>query len=127
VRDGQRFVVHIDHAEIVGAPACDLVYLADRGDARPQVQELPNPVVDQVFRSPAQECAVFPVDLGDAGQFLLDTLDKAPFHTEVVAAAKERVVDPGSARQIEVHLPGWLRLGVDHDGSPIECRSVSTG
>lgn len=98
VHHRQRFVVHVEHSEVVGSALGDVVDVADGRSPGPDVEELPDTSTDQVLDRTSQERPVLPVAFGDSGKRFLGPLDETSLDAEVVVTTEERVVDTSGAR-----------------------------
>jgi hypothetical protein len=86
------------------------VHVADRGDARSDVEELPDTRADEELHRPPQEVPVRPGRLGHVGRHLRDLLGELPVDLEVVRATEVVVVDAGRAGTRDVEV-SWSPFG----------------
>ena len=98
VHHRQRFVVHVEHPEVVGSALGDVVDVTDGRSPGSDVDELPDTSADQVLDRAPQERPVLPVACGDSGQRLLGPIDETSLDAEVVVTTEERVVDASGTR-----------------------------
>ena len=121
VRDRDRVEVHVDHPTGRVGLLGDLVHVADRRDARADVEELGDPGLAEEVHRAAQERAVGAHGVADVRRHPGDRLGQFTIGGEVVRAAEEVVVDPGTARALDVEGieaigPGRLAHGASPRG-----------
>ena len=118
----ERVVVHVHDAAVRGDLLGDLVGVGGGGEARSQVQELPDAgLADQMGHRASEELAVGACRGDDVGDEGLDLVAQPPVGVVVVLAAQPVVPDPGGVRHgdVELRLLACLLGGggvAGHDG-----------
>src|SRR5215207_6825917 len=114
VGDGDRVDINVDDAGARGDRLDDFVHVSHGGNARSDIEELPNALGGQPADGPVDEG---PVRVGvhfGARNHLLDLVGGLPVDREVVGAAEGIVVHSGGVRHGHVHTlgnPAWTFHG----------------
>ena len=98
VRDGDRVDVRVDHPRGGVGLLGDLVHVALGGDAGAYVEELPDAGRGQEPHGPAQERPVGPGERPGVGVHRGKSPARVLVDQEIMAAAQQVVIDPGSVR-----------------------------
>jgi hypothetical protein len=116
VRDGDRFVVDVDHAGVRIATRAlrglvgDLMGVAPGRHTGPDVEELAHPDSREVADDPVEEQPVGDGDLLQQGKPRQHAVPEFPVDRPVRGPVEEIVVNPGHTRPIDVHASRWNRL-----------------
>src|SRR5690606_9465406 len=134
VHEHDRVIVHVDDPRLGRGAQRDLVHVLLGGEARADVEELPDPVADQEPHRPADEPPVGQRLLPGVGRGPEQLLRRLPVYREVVLASQHVVVDAGHARNRGIDAR-WRLLHVtpltiasavhDRQSNPFQYRSVS--